>query len=345
MTLGYRVQNSECEVDCLPADKKIEQAANPLIAKGVDKKRWINRQIALIDEAICEQLNVILHEPRFQALESAWRGLVSLIEACDMLGSIKIRFLDVSWHDLSRDFERAPDFDQSRLFHLVYNEEFGSPGGEPYSVLLGDYQVAHRPYEGHPYDDVHTLQGIAQVAAASFSPFVCGAAAQLFGLDRFEDLGARIDFDVIFKQEEYIRWRSLRSSTDSRFLAVTLPGVLMRQPYCHHFSTGNGLRFKEEVGGPDGSRYLWGNAAYAFGGVLINAFSSVGWFTHIRGVASDELAGGLVSNFAAQSYRVDSTPVAYKILTPVLITDDTERSLSELGFIALCHCYQTPYAA
>lgn len=306
---------------------------------------WLNRQIALIDELLNEQLNTVLHHPKLQQLESGWRGLWYLVDCAVADANINIKFLDVSWKDLSRDFERAADFDQSGLFHLIYNEEFGAPGGQPYSVLLGNYEVSHRPFEGHPFDDINTLKGICQTAAASFAPFICGAKPQLFGLDDFDTLGQPINLDEVFRQKEYLRWRSLRAMEDSRFVSICLPRILMREPYNLDFSSYHGIRFKEEVEAPTPERYLWGNTCFAMGAVLIREFSEVGWFSHIRGAPRDFNGGGLVTQFPAMKYKTDSTLSRQQMFTSVLITDHLERELSEYGFIPLCHCYDTPYAA
>lgn len=306
---------------------------------------WLNVQIALLDELLCEQLNQILHHPQLQQLESGWRGLWYLAESVTTDTPVLIKFIDLSWQDLSRDFQRAADFDHSGLFHLIYNQEFGVAGGQPFSVLLGNYEVSHRPAADHPFDDVDTLKAIAQVAAAAFAPFICAAAPQLFGLDDFDTLGLPLDLDNVFRQKEYSRWHALREQEDSRFLGITLPRVLLRKPYTRSVRACQRLLFKEAVEDKNSHRYLWGNACFALGLVLIREFLEVGWFSHIRGVPRDTRGGGLVTQFPSMPYATDTSVSAQKMFTSVLITDALERDLSELGFIPLCHCYDTPYAA
>ncbi|WP_346838551.1 type VI secretion system contractile sheath large subunit [Microbulbifer sp. SAOS-129_SWC] len=308
-------------------------------------RQWLNRLVAELDELICDQVNAILHQREFQQLEASWRGLSLLVTNAPHSDNVKIKLLDVNWRDLSKDIERAPDYDQSGLFHLIYNEEFGTPGGEPFGLLLGDYYVSHRPFSGHPHDDVFTLQGIAHTAAAAFAPFVCAATPQLFGVDDYEDLAKPVNFSEVFRHKQYIRWSGLRDLEDSRFLAVTLPQVLLREPYNTEFSCYRGLRFAEDVAATHSRKYLWGNACFALGCVLIREFSEVGWFSHIRGVARDHLGGGLVSQLPALPYRPDSSAQQVRMTTSILVTDFAERDLSELGFTCLSHCYDTPYAA
>ena len=308
-------------------------------------KLYLSQHIGLLDQLINEQLNVILHTEKFQRLEASWRGIEKLVDTASMFGNIKIRMLDISWREVSKDIERAADFDQSNLFNLIYSEEFGMAGGEPYGVLLGDYQVAHRPSKRHKYDDVDTLRGMAQIAAASFAPFICGGSPELFGLDDFETLGNPINFSNIFSQQEYIPWNSLRDMPDSRFIGIALPQVLMRKPYKNKTLKPHALLFNEDVAYKDSSRYLWGNACYALGTVLIREFGDVGWFSHIRGVPRDHSGGGLVTDFPALDYGTDSGGVAQKIITEVIITDSKERVLSDQGLLCICDCYDTPFAA
>lgn len=307
-------------------------------------RSWLSLLIAELDEQISEQLNHILHHPRFQRLEASWRGLSLLVMNTPHTDNIKIKLLDVSWRDLSRDMERAPDFDQSGFFHLLYNEEFGTPGGEPFGLILGDYYISHRPFKDHPYDDVFTLQGIAHTAAAAFAPFICSAAPQLFGVDRYDDVAKPIDFSEVFRQKEYIRWNSLRDLEDSRFLGVVLPQVLMREPYNAGFSRFGGLRFRENVGGRNSDCQLWGNACFALGAVLIREFDDVGWFSHIRGAARDHFGGGLVTQLPSVPYQVDTAGEQTRMSTSILITDFAERELSDLGLACLCHCYDTRFS-
>lgn len=308
-------------------------------------KSYLAQHIALLDQRISEQLNGILHQPQFQALEASWRGLDKLVECANNYSNVKIRCLDVSWREVAKDIDRAADFDQSALFNLIYNQEFGIAGGQPFGVLLGDYQVSHRPSRKYPNDDISTLRGMAQIGAAAFAPFICGGSAELFGLDNFDHLAQPINIDNIFSQQEYAGWRGLRAMEDARFLGIALPQVLMRKPYRNQLLKPGALLFNEQVAYKDSSRYLWGNACYALGMVLIREFGDVGWFSHIRGAPRDHLGGGLVTDFPSLDYGTDSAASAQKIITQVVITDSRERELSAHGFLSLCDCYDTPFAA
>lgn len=305
----------------------------------------IERSIADIDHMINDQVNVILHDKRFQALESSWRGLWYLAVQGDGIKNFKLKVLDLSWNELSKDMTRALDFDQSQLFHKVYSEEYGTPGGEPYGALIGDYEVSHQLSSTHKYDDIHTLQCVAQVAAAAFSPFIAGVSPELFGLDDFSALANPLNLHNVFAQKEYIKWRAFRDKPDAQFVGLTLPRILMRLPYRKTPGSYKGLYFYEQCTSRGNENYLWGNAAYAFAAILIREFANVGWFGHIRGVPRNQSGGGLITNLPCDSFESDAEGVTCKPVTDVIITDIRERELGDLGLIPLCQCYDTPFAA
>ncbi len=305
----------------------------------------LNRDIARLDELLSRQVNAILHHPSFQKLEASWRGLRYLVEQIPEGEGLKLRVLTVTWKELARDAERAIEFDQSQLFRKVYGEEFGTPGGEPFSVLLGDYEIRHRSSPEHPSDDLEVLMSIAAVAAAAFAPFIAAAHPSLLDLTSFAELERPLNLARSFEQLEYLKWRTFRRLEDARFVGLTIPRVLMRLPYQDDGTRVDGFGFREEVGHPDRGGYLWGNAAYAFGAVLIRAFAESGWPAAIRGAQQGVVGGGLVTDLPAHSFATDRSGLAPKCSTDTIITDAQEKDLGELGFIPLCYCQDTELSA
>jgi type VI secretion system ImpC/EvpB family protein len=304
----------------------------------------LSRDIARIDALLGRQVNAILHHPDFQRLEASWRGLRYLVDQVPEGANVKVRVLNATWKELARDLERAIEFDQSQLFRKVYNEEFGTPGGEPFGVLLGDYAVRHKIGPDHPTDDVGTLMSISSVAAAAFAPFVAGADPGMLDLGAFSELEKPLNLARVFEQKEYLKWRAFRHTDDARFVGLVLPHVLMRLPYRDEGRVDR-FRFREEVGAPDRHEYLWGNAVYAFGAVLVRAFTACGWLADIRGVRQGELDRGLVAGLPVHSFGTDSGGVAPKCSTDAIVHEYREKELAELGFIPLSHCHDTELAA
>jgi len=306
--------------------------------------RLLAQDIATLGELLNGQVNAILHHPAFQKLEASWCGLQFLVEKGAAGENIKIRVLNVTWRELARDMDRALEFDQSQLFQKVYEEEFGHPGGEPFGVLLGDYEVRHRPTPNHPTDDLGVLIDLSTVAAAAFAPFIAGVHPSMLDLASFAELERPLDLSKTFQQQEYLKWRTFRHSEDSRFVGLTLPRVLWRLPYRDDGTRADAPWFAEEVEAPDRSRYLWGSAVYAFGAVLIQAFAASGWLASIRGVPPGLEGGGLVTGLPTHSFETDGPGVVPKCSTDVIITDAQEKEFGMLGFIPLCHLQDTDLA-
>jgi type VI secretion system ImpC/EvpB family protein len=306
----------------------------------------LSADIAAIDGMLNQQVNEILHHPSFQKLESSWRGLAFLVRRADIEADplIKVKMLSVKWKELERDFDRAVEFDQSQLFKKVYEEEIGSPGGEPFGLLVGDYSVRHRVSAEHKTNDVDILRAISGVAASSFCPFLCAADPDLLDLPSFADLQITRDHAGRMSRQDYLKWNALRDEEDARFLGVLLPQILMRGPYADDGSRVDGFVFDEDVRKPDGSGYLWGNPGYAYAAVVMRSFATSGWLADVRGLRQDEEGGGLVSDLPSLSFPTDSPGVIPRPVTEVAVTDALERQLSDLGLVPLCDCKDTPMA-
>ena len=313
----------------------VSQLLDPKMVVAKDTAKTISLRIAEIDRLLSTQLNEIMHHTDFQKLESSWQGLHYLVHQSETSTTLKIRVLNVSKKDLLKDLERASEFDQSALFKKVYEDEFGTFGGDPYGTLIGDYEFGKHP------QDIALLERISNVAAAAHAPFVSAAAPDLFNMDSFTELGGPRDMAKVFDTAEYTKWKSFRDSEDSRFVGLTLPHVLGRLPYGQETCPVEAFNYEEDVDGTDHSKYLWTNAAYALGTRITESFAKYGWLATIRGVEG----GGLVEGLPTHTFKTDEGEVALKCPTELAITDRREKELNDLGFIPLCHCKGTDFAA
>jgi type VI secretion system protein ImpC len=301
-----------------------------------DKVKLIQEVIARLDAELTGHLNAILHHPEFQKLEASWRGLHYLVSNTETSTTLKLRLLNASKEEVRKDLETAIEFDQSVQFKQLYEEEYGTFGGHPYSVLVGDYEFGR-----HPALDFEFLSNMSGVAAAAHAPFIAAASPKLFDMDSFTELGTPRDLAKIFESAELVKWRSLRESEDSRYVALALPHILLRLPYGPDTKPVEEFDFREDVDGKDHSKYLWGNAAYALAARITDAFSKYKWTAAIRGVEG----GGIVEGLPAHTFRTDEGDVALKCPTEIAITDRREKELNDLGFLSLVHCKNTDYAA
>ena len=323
------------------AKKLIGQLASQILDEGMrtspDKGvvAMINERVAEIDKLLTDQLNAIMHDEAFQALEASWTGLHDMVYGTETSTRLKLRLLNVTKKELLKDLETAVDHDMSVLFKKVYEDEYGTFGGYPYSVLIGDYTFGRHP------QDVALLERISKVAAAAHAPFIAAAAPSLFDLKSFTELGVTRDLSKIFESAELATWRSFRSSEDSRYVSLVLPSYAARLPYGANTKPVDLFNFEEDVDGTDHSKYLWANSAYQLGLRITDAFAKYSWSTAIRGVEG----GGKVDGIAAHAYKTSEGDVALKCPTEVTITDRREKELSDLGFIALVNSKGSNFAA
>jgi type VI secretion system protein ImpC len=307
---------------------KSDQKVSPDVEKTV--KYWVSQ----IDQKLSAQLNKVMHQPEFQKLEGTWRGLKYLTDKSETGTALKIKVLNVTKKDLLKDLEKAAEFDQSALFKKVYEEEYGQLGGEPYGMLIGDYEFGRGP------EDVSLLGLISKTAAAAHAPFVSAASPKMFNFDRFTELTAPRDLAKIFDGVEYAQWKSFRESEDSRYVALTLPHVLARLPYGDNFKKVTEFNFEEMVDGRDHDKYLWMNAAWAYAARVTDAYSHDGWFMRTRGVEG----GGKVEGLPVHTFPTDDGDVAMKTPTEIAISDRREFELSNLGFLPLLHSKNRDFA-
>ncbi len=317
----------------------LKDALASLKKRSPEQLRYIAQQAYLsLSKLINQQLDEVLHHPRFKQLEASWRGLQYLSDVesdYDENLTIKIKVLNVSWRELGKDVSRAIEFDQSSIFKRVYSDEFDMPGGEPFGVLLGDYAITHRPRKGFANTDVEVLGHVADIATAALCPFIASAEPSLFGLNSLRELGYPLNVADVFKQKEYFEFNKLRSNESTRFVGLTLPDMLMRQPYNDDDTRYQQFNYQERISNPDRD-LLWGNACYSFGSVLIRAFANTGWFADIRGGVHEFGEGGVVRHLTYAKNRYEKNNISPRMATNTQIDDFLERELSDLGFIPLC---------
>jgi len=319
----------------------VEQAMAGTVTFDKNLSRTFDRAIAAIDQKLSKQLNAIMHDPKFSKLEGTWRGMHYLVMNSETSTNLKIKVMNIPKRELTRDLTRAVEFDQSQLFKKIYENEFGTPGGEPYGALIGDYEWTQHP------DDIESLRLISNIAAGAFAPFISAASPGLFGFDSYTELAKPRDLAKIFDTTEYIKWRGFRDSEDARFVNLVMPRTLARVPYGVATKPIDEFDYEEAPYDASGAakpmehtEYCWMNAAYAMGTRLTNAFSQYGFCTAIRGAEG----GGKVENLPTHIFQSDDGDMDSKCPTEIAITDRREFELSNLGFLPLCHYKNTDYS-
>jgi type VI secretion system protein ImpC len=327
------------------AREEVETAVRTLAAQVLEDKdliaddaiNSINAIVAEIDRKLAEQINQIMHNPQFQALESSWRGLHYLVNNTETDEMLKIKVFNISKKDLAKTLKKykGTAWDQSPIFKKVYELEYGQLGGEPYGCLVGDY------YFDHSAPDVELLSGMAQIAAASHAPFIAAASPTTMQMDSWGELANPRDLTKIFQTPEYAAWRSMRESDDSKYVGLAMPRFLSRMPYGAKTNPVEEFEYEEDTSGADSSKYTWCNAAYAMAVNINRAFKLYGWCSRIRGVES----GGAVEGLPVHTFPSDDGGVDMKCPTEIAISDRREAELAKNGFMPLIHRKNSDIAA
>lgn len=334
------VTNKAIELSRLNRNEAQRQQADTVIrlfaeetAKGnLEKKKNISnaitKRIADLDEMLTTQINAILHHPEFQKLEASWQGLYQLVRFAEPDTELKINVLDTTKEDILADAESAADFDDTALFKMVYEHEYGTFGGTPYGLLVSDYSF------DKTQEDIETLKAISKVAAAGHTPFLGAVDPQMFDIDQYKDLHKPRDLEALFNSPGFGQWNQFRETEDSKYVALALPKMIMRSAY----GGKNGIpvkefNFKEEINSREHNDYLWGSPAWAMAQRLVESFRTYGWFSNIQGVEN----GGAVVGLPSHGFTDEEGNVTFKMPVETAITDRREKELDKQGFLSLVY--------
>lgn len=301
----------------------IEELLKPQNDGEPVKKAMVDRMIAEIDAKLSRQMDEILHHPEFQALESSWRGLKLLVDRTNFRENIKLEIINASKQDLLDDFEDSPEITQSGLYKHIYTAEYGQFGGQPVGALIANY------FFDPSAPDIKTLQYVASVATMSHAPFIAAAGPKFFGLESFTGLPDLKDLKDHFEGPQFAKWQSFREQEDARYVGLTVPRFLLRNPYDPEDNPVKSFVYKENVANSH-EHYLWGNTAYTFASRLTDSFAKFRWCPNIIGPQS----GGAVEDLPLHHFE-SMGEIETKIPTEVLVSDRREYELAEEGFIAL----------
>ena len=311
----------------------VDEVLDGRMAPSRNTLAMINERIKRIDELLSVQVNAIMHHEKFQKLESTWRGLKYLVGETETGPMLKIKIFNATKSELLDEFGRNA-FDQSAVFKKIYEHEYGTFGGVPFSAILGDYEFTRSS------QDIKLLQHMSTVAAAAHAPFLTGANPDLLDIGDFTEINEPTSLAEKFESSTFANWNAFRETEDSRYVAMALPRMLLREPYGKDTIPVNAFSYEEGIDGKTHGEYLWGNAAWALGSKITQAFAKYGWCATIRGVES----GGLVEHLPVHNFKTDSGNTVMKCPTEVQIPDRREKELADLGFVPLVHQKGMPNA-
>lgn len=224
--------------------------------------------VSALDLAIAEQMRSILHDPRFQAVESAWRTVAFLVTRLDLDEELQVHLLDVTRAELDAA-AAEPDLERTGLWNaLVERPREAGAGDWSMVVALGSF--------GPSRADVSLLAALATLAAASGAPLIATAAPALVGCDSWSKTSDGHDWPPLDVDDQQ-RWKALRRSVLAPGIGLVAPRMLLRLPYGKATEPLDGFAF-EEMAGPDPRQaLLWGHPGAACALLAGLAFRESGW--------------------------------------------------------------------
>jgi type VI secretion system protein ImpC len=257
-----------------PPENQAEIARQVLDDLNVDipltEEGGLAAAIRAIEAGVAGQVELVRQQPEFHALESAWRGLHYLVRQARPDRMVRVKVLNATKLELLKDLEKAVEFDQSQLFKKVYEQEFGTAGGEPFGLLIADYHL-----DLHP-DDRSLVEKMSAIGAAAYSPVVMGLSPSFLQIEEWQDLNQDFDPSWCVGGTWFATWRSFAESQDARFAFFVMPRVAECRTGASDADPPNGTSAVEvlpalRVEGP-----IWFNAGYALAANIARTYRESG---------------------------------------------------------------------
>jgi len=255
-------------------EKLIKQLVAPSVVPGQSLQQTETAQ--LVERELAECLGKLLHEPDFQALEAAWRGIDFLIRGID--DQTQCYLIDITKDELAA-LAIAGDLAKTAIFKQLQEIR---PG-----VVLGMYAFGRQ--------DLALLKTLGSLAAAHQTAFLAGASPEMVGCRSF---GSQPDPDDWLPAEDVDAFAPLRRQPEAGHLGLLMPRFLLRQPYGAGSDPIEAFPFEEMLSAPEHEFYLWGNPAVLCGYLLADAFAT-------EGRPIDTCAGGVITGLPVHTYAID----------------------------------------
>ncbi len=310
-----------------PVRPAVSRELNSLLANlvrphlvGVDENRQA-KLVAAVDGATGELMRKILHDPKFQAFEAAWRGLFFMVRRVETDAQLSIHILDITKEELSTDLRSAAGLSDTLLYKLLITDAMEVTGNGAWAMTIGGYDFSTN------VDDVAALMRIAKISAAAQAPFVSHMRPDLLGVHTLYENADPKSWDTSADTDTGKLWQALRSIPDAEYLGFTIPRFLARLPYGADTEPLESFYFEEFTDVPYHDGYLWSNSCFALGTLLAQSFSEYGW----------QMGGRLkqdIERLPQHVYKHNGETV-YTSCAEVQLTDAACDQLMEYGLIPL----------
>lgn len=289
----------------------------------------LRRMVLDIEDVLSTQLTTVLEAPAFKQMEARWTGLASVVWAKRGAASVKVKLLDLSWEELSRDLHYTNDMRRAVLYKLMGQRELDTLGGEPFGLAMLDHELSMSLET--EFDDLYTAQLICALAEAVMCPIIMGVAEDFFGETDAAWLSDARRITNVLNSEDYRSWQTLRKLPNARFLALVMLRTQLRGRY---EDLDIGFRFHQWPSESDG---LWGSAGYDFLRTAIAEFLRCAWFGFLKLVGATPGEGAVLS---PPEHPIPKGCIR-GVRAQLRMTRNLAHLYSELGFIPLAESPKT----
>lgn len=221
--------------------------------------------VSAVDEAISSAMRAILHDRRFQLLESAWRGLFFLVRRTDTASDLRLYICDIRKDELAADLKAAEA--DSIIRKLLTSGQ----NGDPWAAVAGNYAFLPN------VDDVAALIRIAKIGSSVGAPFVSHIRPEVIGISSLADYPDQADWKLSDASDEGKLWSTLRGLPESQYLGLTMPRFLARLPYGSATEPTEAFSFEEFTEEWTHDAYLWANGCFAVAQLLGRNYREFEW--------------------------------------------------------------------
>ncbi|CAN5193157.1 hypothetical protein BH20ACI1_BH20ACI1_00930 [soil metagenome] len=257
-------QTSDSEISPKP-QTTVKSDLNALIGKLVkpfivqtDEEEQ-SKLLGIVDEVTGDLMREILHHPRFQAMESAWRGLYFLVRRTETNSQLKLFISDTGKDKLSNHLKSVENLSDSEFYNFINRNNW--------SVICGNFEFKI------DVNDAAFLMRLAKICGNANAPFISYLKPKSFDNSLSDDT----KFDLSFDEVEAKLWDSLRSITESSYLGFALPRFLARLPFGENTEPLETFSFDELNNSIAGNKYIWTNPVFGCAFLLAQSFSLHGW--------------------------------------------------------------------
>ncbi|MGB9594768.1 MAG: type VI secretion system contractile sheath domain-containing protein [Candidatus Poribacteria bacterium] len=305
------------EIKLAIADSKVARALTPDLIAVLDKEDIdqpiLENAIKKFDSAISDQFDEILHNPKFQELESTWRGLTLMLENADFPDKVHFEILNVEKERFLAEFDDK-----------IFQKEYDDVCEVPLSVILADYDFTQSP------NDMALLKKMAEKSHILQVVFVSHLSTNFFGMRNILHLVALPNLYSRLVSPIQSEWKNFMQDQSSRWVCMTMNRFLGRNLYGQDNVSAEIFDYREKADAGHPDNYLWIRPLWLMGIVLARSFANSESCLSISGLG----LGGEFIGLPTRDFPKSRTE-NIKISTETTLTDDKVWSFLHAGVTPL----------